>query len=56
MEIEQINGKWTLILGEIKITANSKESLESLVNSWRDDIPNCSHCDYTPCRCSKENK
>jgi hypothetical protein len=21
-----------------------------------DNIPNCSYCDYTPCRCSKEKK
>jgi len=58
MDIRKIDGKWTLIIGSVKITGNSRESLESLFNSFSDetdeDIPNCSHCDYTPCRCKKD--
>ena len=56
MQIEKINGKWTLTLGTVQITGPSRKSLESLFKSFGDPIPNCSYCDHTPCRCSKEKK
>lgn len=47
--------KLPLIMG----TAGEMECVED-ANKWfykipiKEDIPNCSHCDFTPCRCSKE--
>lgn len=36
-DIQMINGKWTLILGDVKITASTKEALESLLKSFTDE-------------------